>query len=99
MKAYRSRYGEFQKLNAKVIAISTDSLETQKKFKAEIAPEVTFIADSDKKVVELFDGKNFIGKAGRKTYVIGKGRKILQINEGSDALDPNNALAYCNVKL
>lgn len=35
--------------------------------------------------------------AKRHTFVIGAGRKILEVQEGSDAIDPNAAIVACPI--
>ncbi len=78
--------------------MSTDDLETQKRFKAKVAPNVMFIADPEAKLVKLFDVKMpVLTLAQRTTFVIGKDRKILRIDTGSDAIDPAGAVGACEL--
>lgn len=76
--------------------MSTDSAETQRKFKAKLNAPFPFIADPDAKLVQLFGVKvPIFTYAKRRTFVIGKDRRILAIDEGSDAIDPQGALGVC----
>lgn len=96
MQSYRDRHDEIQKLKGQVIAVSTDDVETLKKWRAELKAPQTFVADPDKTLVELFDVKMaVIGMASRYTFVIGAGRKVLERTEGSDSIDTSKAVSAC----
>ena len=57
------------------------------------------MADDQKALIERFDVKMaIIGIARRVTFVVGPGRKVLSVEEGSDALDPSGAVAACSLK-
>lgn len=99
MQAYRDRYAEIQKLNGRVIAVSTDDVETLKKWRTELKAPQTFVADPDQKLVKLFDTKMpVIGIASRRTFVIGKGRKVMEVTEGGAAIDPSTAVRACSIR-
>ena len=98
MEAYRDRYAEIQKLKGNVLAISMDDVPTLVKWRSELSAPQTFIADSDGKLVKLFDAKMpVIGMAKRHTFVIGPGRKVLEHTEGTDSVDPTKAVAACSL--
>ena len=99
MQAYRDRYAEIQKSNGRVLAISTDDVETLKKWRAELKAPQTFIADPDAKLVKLFDTKMaIVPAASRRTFVVGPGRRILAVQEGSDAIDAAPAVRACGLR-
>jgi peroxiredoxin Q/BCP len=82
-----------------VIAISTDDVETSKRFRDSLKAPYHFVADEKAELVKLFDVKVFIlTMAKRVTFVVGPGRKILSVQEGSDAIDPSGAVAACSIK-
>jgi peroxiredoxin len=82
-----------------VIAISTDDAETQKKFRESLKAPYHFVADEKATLVKLFDVKVFLLTMSKRiTFVVGPGRKILSIQEGSDAIDPSGAVAACSIK-
>lgn len=82
-----------------MIAISTDDVETSKRFRESLKAPYHFVADQKATVVKLFDVKVFIlTMAKRVTFVVGPGRKILSVQEGSDAIDPSGAVAACSLK-
>ena len=83
-----------------MIAISTDELETQKKFRDSLKAPYHFVADSSAFVVNLFDVKVFLFTLSKRvTFVVGPELKVLAIQEGTDALDPGGAVKACSLKL
>ena len=82
-----------------MIAISTDDVETQKKFRESLKAPYHFVADEKATLVKLFDVKVFLLTMSKRiTFVVGPGRKILSIQEGSDAIDPSGAVNACSLK-
>jgi thioredoxin-dependent peroxiredoxin len=76
-----------------------DSGEDLKRFKAELKAPYPFIADPDGKLVKLFDVKTpVLSMSQRFTFVIGPERKVLEVQSGSDALDPQAAIQSCPVR-
>ena len=77
---------EFEKLNAVVIGISPDSVESHKKFKEKKNLEVILLSDSGHKVIESYDvwklkkmrGKEYYGVV-RTTYLINPEGKIAYV--------------------
>jgi thioredoxin-dependent peroxiredoxin len=56
------------------------------------------VADPDAKLVELYDVKTpLVDYSKRVTFVIGKDRKILKIESGDDAIDPDGAIQACGL--
>jgi peroxiredoxin len=99
MQAYRDRYAEIQKLNGRVIAVSADDAETLKKWRDELKAPQTFIADPDKKLIALYDTKMpIVPIAQRRTFVIGTGRKVLELQEGNEAIDPEKSVRACGLR-
>jgi peroxiredoxin len=80
-----------------VIAVSSDGADTLKSWRDELkASNVTFVSDEDLKLIHLFDVKMpVLGLASRHTFVIGKDRKVLSVEEGSDAINPEGAIRAC----
>ncbi len=82
-----------------MIAVSTDGVDTQKRFRESLKAPYSFVADPDAVLVKAFDVKVFIFTIARRvTFVIGSGRKVLSVSEGSDALDPSGAVTACSLK-
>lgn len=96
---FRDKYAEVEKKGAQVFGISTDSVETQKKFKAEYKLPYELLSDPEGKVARQYSGTMpVIGVANRANFVIGQDGKITEIVEGGDAIDPNAAIAACPLR-
>jgi peroxiredoxin len=75
-----------------------DDLETMKKFKAKIGASFPFIPDPQDKLVKLFGVKMpVVSLAKRYSFVIGPQRKIIRVDSGNDALNPDTAIAACPI--
>lgn len=72
--SFRDQYEEFTDLGAEVIGISSDSIDSHKKFAKEHQLPFILLSDSDKKIRTLFGvPSSFFGLLpGRVTYVIDK---------------------------
>lgn len=82
-----------------MIAISTDDVETSKRFRQSLKAPYHFVADPQATVVKQFDVKAFLFTIARRvTFVVGPGRKVLSIQEGSEAIDPSGAVSACSIK-
>jgi thioredoxin-dependent peroxiredoxin len=81
---------------AQVVGISTDSVETQKKFKDEYHLPYPLLADQGGKVAKQYGGTMpLVGLANRATFVVAQDGTIKQIITGSDAIDPLGAIQSC----
>lgn len=73
-----------------------DSKEKLREFKASLKAQFAFVADPDGKIISQYDVKMpVVSLAKRYTFVIGEGRKILKVDSGADAVDPQAAIASC----
>jgi peroxiredoxin Q/BCP len=96
---FRDKYAEVEQKGAQVFGVSTDTVETQKKFKAEYQLPYSLLSDPDGKVAKQYSGTiAVVGLASRANFVIGQDGKIAQIVEGGDAVDPNAAIAACPLR-
>jgi thioredoxin-dependent peroxiredoxin len=96
---FRDKYPEVEKKGAQVFGISTDSVETQRKFKAEYKLPYPLLSDPDGKVARAYSGTMpVVGVASRANFVIGQDGKVARIVEGSDAIDPSSAIASCPLR-
>ncbi|HNT30205.1 MAG TPA: thioredoxin-dependent thiol peroxidase [bacterium] len=87
----RDSYGGFQKLDAIVLGVSTDSVASHAKFAAEHALPFSLLADTDKRVVKAYD------VWGPKTFM---GKEFLGTKRISYLIDPQGRIAkvYASVK-
>jgi peroxiredoxin len=81
-----------------VIAISADDTATMKKFKDALGAPMHFVAD-DKKVLIGSYGITMpvTGWAKRTTFVVGADRKVLSLQEGTEAIEPESAVKACGL--
>ncbi len=98
MTAYQAGIAEFEKTGAAVIGVSTDNLPSLRHWAQEVL-KLSFPLASDfarREVARAYGVLNEqSGIANRTTFVIGPDGKILHIDEGSAALDPEGALTVC----
>jgi len=96
---FRDKFAEVQQKGAQIFGLSTDSVETQKKFKDEYKLPYPLLSDPGGKVAKLYSGTMpVVGVANRANFVVGQDGKIAKIVEGSDAIDPNSAIASCPLR-
>jgi peroxiredoxin Q/BCP len=96
---FRDKYAEVEQKGARVFGVSTDSVETQKKFKAEFKLPDSLLSDEGGKVSKLYSGTMpLVGVSNRANFVIAQDGTISQIVEGGDAVDPNAAIAACPLR-
>ena len=68
-------------------------------FKESLKAPFPFIPDPEAKLTELYDVKTPVLKlANRYTFVIGEDRKVLKVESGKDAIDPNGAIVSCPLR-
>ena len=69
--AFRERYEDFRELNAEVIGISSDSVESHRSFAAKHELPFTLLSDEGGKVRKLYGASSTFGLfPGRVTYVL-----------------------------
>lgn len=83
---FRDNYAELSELNAKVIGVSFDDIETQEKFKKAHELPFDLISDKDKSIAESYNSVG-IAKlyAKRKTFLIDPEGKLAYIYDKVDA--------------
>ncbi len=83
---------------AQVVGISTDSVETQKKFKDEYKLPYPLLADAGGKVAKQYGGTiPVVGLANRATFVLDQTGTVKEIVTGSAAIDPAGAITSCPI--
>ncbi len=89
----RDGYEALTKKGVSIIGVSTDSVETQKKFKDEHRLPYTLIADTEKKVVKAF-GQSAIMFASRQAYLIKDGKIVYADLKGSTKQQADDILNW-----
>lgn len=81
-----------------MVAISTDDVETLRKFKQETKAPYPLLSDADGKVAKSWAGLlPVVGLSKRANVVVGQDRRVKEVTEGGDAVDPSAAVAACPV--
>lgn len=73
----RDNWNDYQKTNAEIVGISTDSVESHKGFAEKHGFPFTLLADESGKAVEMYDAKSWLpGRSARAVVIIDKKGKI-----------------------
>lgn len=92
---------EISGLNAEIVGVSADSVESHKKFIEKRKLTIKLLSDREKKVIELYDAKGFIGTT-RSTVLIDPDGKIAKIwskvSVSGHAEDVKNSILNLKVK-
>ncbi len=83
---FRDDFTAFRRLNATIIGVSYDDLESHKKFISKYNLPFPLASDTDHSVAQAYGVAGY-GKAERATFVIGKDGKIIYVNR---KVDPHN---------
>ena len=96
MKGYQADIQTFTGSDSVVFGISTDTLETNKKFAESLSLEFAILSDEKGEVAKKYDvlmaERNM---ASRATFVVDKAGKIVHVETGSSAIDPAGAANAC----
>jgi peroxiredoxin Q/BCP len=87
----------YEALTAKGVAIygvSTDSVESQRKFKEEQHFPFTLLADTEKKVISAFGVSTLLGFSSRQAYLIHKGKVVYADHKGSTKQQADDILGF-----
>lgn len=72
----RDAYEDLTQRGVNVIGVSTDKVESQKKFAEKQRLPFTLLADPDKKLLNAFGVSSFLGMASRQAFLIKDGQII-----------------------
>ena len=71
MCSVRDRWSDYAATGAEVVGISTDSIESHKKFAAHHDLPLRLLSDADRKVADLYGANSLVpGKVARSVFVI-----------------------------
>lgn len=96
MKGYQADIQTFAGADAVVFGISTDALDTNKKFAESLSLEFAILSDEGGAVAKKYDVLNERMMASRTTFVVAKDGKIAHVESGGSAIDPAGAAAACS---
>jgi peroxiredoxin Q/BCP len=96
---FRDRFQDIEKKGATVLGISTDDVETQRKFRAEMKLPYPLLSDKGGEVAKQYAGTMpVVGVANRANFVVGQDGIVKEIVAGGDAVDPGSAIAACPLR-
>lgn len=97
MKGYQAGISEFTGSDSVVFGISTDVLDDNKRFAAELELDFALLSDAGGTVAKQYGGmmERFPTAANRVTFVVGKDGKVAYVGEGADAMSPAGATSAC----
>lgn len=94
-KEYTRLMPEFEKLRVKVFGISTDSVESIRKFRQKYGLKVEFLSDPQGKVARSYGVSVIAGFCSRDTVIINPELRVEKIYRGVDpSADPQEVLSY-----
>lgn len=97
MKGYQADIQTFTGAGSVVFGISTDPLDTNKKFAESLNLEFAILSDEAGAVAKKYDVLMAERKmASRATFVVDKDGKIVHVETGSGAVDPAGAANACS---
>lgn len=96
MQGYQAGIQTFTDSGAVVFGVSTDPLDTNKKFAESLNLEFAILSDEGGAVSKKFGVLNERNMSNRTTFVIGKDGKIAHVESGSGAIDPAGAANACS---
>ena len=96
MQGYQADIQTFTDSGAVVFGVSTDPLDTNKKFAESLSLDFAILSDEGGAVSKKFGVLNERNMSNRTTFVIGKDGKIKHVESGSDAIDPAGAADACS---
>ncbi len=91
-KGFQEHLGELGGRDVRVVGVSTDSLEAQKKFSAKYGFEFPLVADPEKEIARKYGVLGLLGMAKRVTFLIGADGRVRQVIDRMGA-DPHVAAA------
>jgi peroxiredoxin Q/BCP len=98
-ESFRDHIIDVDARGAQVVGISVDSVNTQRRFKADYRLPFPLLSDEGGKVSELYSGKMpLVGLSKRANVVIGEDGVVKTVIEGGDAVDPTSAIASCPLR-
>ena len=97
MQGYQAGISKFTDSNSVVFGVSTDDLETNKKFAESLSLEFALLSDTSGDASKKFGIYNAErNMSNRVTFVVSKNGKIEHVEAGGGAIDIAGAASACN---
>jgi peroxiredoxin len=97
LKAYRDAYAKIKAKGAEVVAISTDDVDTLRRFRESLGAQFPFLSDPAGKVAAAYAGVS-LKTANRVTVSIEQDGTIAHVTQGLGALFPDEDIQACPVR-
>jgi peroxiredoxin Q/BCP len=95
MRTFAEQYDSLFGPNVVLVGISTDSLETHRRFAASLGLPFRLLSDPDQRVSKQYASKDSEGYNRRTVYVVGPDGRVRYRNTNFNALDPR---AYAELR-
>lgn len=89
----RDAFADLQKLGVQVVGVSTDNVESQKKFQQKYNLPFTILSDKDKQVTAAFGVPTTVGFASRQSFLIKDGKIVWRDLKASTAQQAADVMA------
>lgn len=96
MTAYQGGIAKFSDADTVVFGVSTDDLETNKKFAESLKLEFALLSDTSGAASKAFGVLNERNMANRTTFVIDKQGVVEEVISGQDAIAIDGAATACS---
>ncbi len=96
MNAYQGGIAKFTDTDTVVFGVSTDDLETNKKFAESLNLEFALLSDEGRAASKAFGVLNDRNMASRATFVIDKKGVVQEVITGGDAISISGAASACS---
>jgi peroxiredoxin Q/BCP len=97
--AFRDRFADVGLKGAQVLGISTDSVETLRRFKEKLQAPYPLLSDAGGAVSKKYVGvMPVVGVANRANIVVGEDGVVKEVTSGGDAVDPSAAIRACPLR-
>lgn len=91
MRTLAGLHDRFEETGTKIFGISTDDLETQKRFAESLDLPFALISDADKKMSRAYGALTRLKKSARHAFLIGRDGAFLVVNR---SISPDNPADY-----
>ena len=96
MSGYQAGISKFSDADTVVFGVSTDDLETNKKFAESLNLEFALLSDVGGAASKAFGVLNDRGMSNRTTFVIDKNGVVEEVISGADAIAIDGAATACS---
>ena len=97
LTGYTADYGLLKEKSAHIIAVSSDDIDTQRRFKESLGAPFSFVSDPSSRIIKLYDITDDAKISGRAAFVIDKERRVMRVDLGDQAVETLKAVTACKI--